>query len=78
VNAAAGTIVINHGKREEGVDASRLAFLDWFSPINFFLRHADISQVRAKGTGEWLLKHPLFIQWESGSKSTLWCHGIRM
>ncbi|KAJ7330372.1 hypothetical protein DFH08DRAFT_639455, partial [Mycena albidolilacea] len=54
----------------------RLAFLDWFSPINFFLRHADISQVRAKGTGEWLLKHPLFIQWESGSKSTLWCHGI--
>ncbi|KAJ7456174.1 hypothetical protein FB451DRAFT_1512596 [Mycena latifolia] len=78
VNAGPGIIVINHGNKEEGMDASRLAFLDWFSPINFFLRHADISRVRAKGTGEWLRKHPLFIQWESGSESTLWCHGIRI
>ncbi|KAJ6487291.1 ankyrin repeat domain-containing protein, partial [Mycena vulgaris] len=51
-------------------------FLDWFSPINFFLRHADISQVRQKGTGGWLLGHPLFKKWQSGSGSTLWCRGI--
>ncbi|KAJ6491214.1 hypothetical protein DFH09DRAFT_1003435, partial [Mycena vulgaris] len=50
--------------------------INWLSPINFFLRQADISRVRAKGTGEWLLKHPLFMQWESGSESTLWCRGI--
>ncbi|KAJ6485270.1 ankyrin repeat-containing domain protein [Mycena vulgaris] len=50
--------------------------INWLSPINFFLRQADISQVRAKGTGEWLLNHPLFMQWESGSERTLWCHGI--
>jgi hypothetical protein len=52
--------------------------LNWLSPINFFLRHADISQVRAKGTCGWLLEHPLFKKWESGSGSTLWCRGIRM
>ncbi|KAJ7019592.1 ankyrin repeat domain-containing protein [Mycena alexandri] len=69
-------IVIQRGGREEGIDITRRAFLDWLSPLNFFLRQADISRVRTKGTGEWLLKHPLFLQWESSSESTLWCHGI--
>ncbi|KAJ7444764.1 hypothetical protein B0H11DRAFT_1619499, partial [Mycena galericulata] len=50
--------------------------LNWLSPINFFLRQADISQMRVKGTGGWLLEDPLFKQWQSGSGSTLWCHGI--
>ncbi|KAJ7887446.1 hypothetical protein B0H13DRAFT_1550065, partial [Mycena leptocephala] len=31
---------------------------------------------RAKGTGGWLLEHPVFKQWESGSGRTLWCRGI--
>ncbi|KAF8146760.1 hypothetical protein K438DRAFT_1627213, partial [Mycena galopus ATCC 62051] len=46
------------------------------SPINFFLRHADISQMRVKGTGGWLLADPVFKKWESNSGSTLWCRGI--
>jgi hypothetical protein len=71
-------MVINHANKEDGLDASRLAFLDWFSPINFFQRHTDISQVRTKGTGGWLLADPVYKKWESGSGSTLWCHGIRM
>ncbi|KAJ7889314.1 hypothetical protein B0H14DRAFT_2336806, partial [Mycena olivaceomarginata] len=50
---------------------------NWLSPINFFLRHADIRQVRQPGTGEWLLVHPHFKAWESASGRTLWCHGIR-
>ncbi|KAJ6542334.1 ankyrin repeat-containing domain protein [Mycena vulgaris] len=50
--------------------------ISWLSPINFFLRQADISQMREKGTGGWLLAHPLFKKWESGSGSTLWCRGI--
>ncbi|KAJ7035270.1 hypothetical protein C8F04DRAFT_955187 [Mycena alexandri] len=50
--------------------------LNWLSPINFFLRHADISQMQTKGTGGWLLEHPRFKKWESGSGSTLWCWGI--
>jgi hypothetical protein len=71
-------IVIHRGDREEGIDITRRDFLDWLSPLNFFPRQQDISQVRAKGTGEWLLADPVFKKWESGSGSTLWCHGIRM
>ncbi|KAJ7303833.1 ankyrin repeat-containing domain protein, partial [Mycena albidolilacea] len=55
----------------------RLDFLDWLSPINFFPRQEDIFRVRQKGTGEWLLVHPHFQEWKSGSRRTLWCRGIR-
>jgi hypothetical protein len=34
--------------------------ISWLSPINFFLRHAEISQLREKGTGGWLLADPVF------------------
>jgi hypothetical protein len=71
--------VINQGtEKEEIKNILRRDFLNWLSPINFFLRQADILQLQAKGTGGWLLEHPVFEQWESGSGRTLWCHGIRM
>ncbi|KAJ7323032.1 ankyrin repeat-containing domain protein [Mycena albidolilacea] len=54
----------------------RTKIIEWLSPINFFLRHADISSERQKNTGGWLLVHPLFKEWESGSERTLWCRGI--
>ncbi|KAJ7018196.1 hypothetical protein C8F04DRAFT_397634, partial [Mycena alexandri] len=54
----------------------RDVILNWLSPINFFLRQADISQMRTKGTGKWLRADPVFKKWESGSGSTLWCRGI--
>ncbi|KAJ7028851.1 hypothetical protein C8F04DRAFT_1398720 [Mycena alexandri] len=54
----------------------RAKITEWLSPINFFLRQADISQSQQKGTGGWLLADPQFQQWESGSGKTLWCHGI--
>ncbi|KAJ7742082.1 ankyrin repeat-containing domain protein [Mycena metata] len=63
---------------DKGVDKEeeRTKIVNWLSPINFFLRHAAISEMREKGTGEWLLKHPLFGEWKSGLGNTLWCHGI--
>jgi hypothetical protein len=64
----------NYGDEEE----ERKKIIDWLSPMNFFLRQADISQMQEKGTGGWLLADPVFKKWESGSGSTLWCHGIRM
>ncbi|KAJ7016332.1 hypothetical protein C8F04DRAFT_1202503 [Mycena alexandri] len=67
-----GPIVNFYGDKEE----ERTKIINWLSPINFFLRHAAISEMREKGTGEWLLKHPLFEKWESGLGNTLWCHGI--
>ncbi|KAJ7440551.1 ankyrin repeat domain-containing protein, partial [Mycena galericulata] len=72
VNAGTGTMHVHYHKEAENRDI----ILNWLSPINFFLRQADILQVREKGTGEWLLADPLFKQWESGSGRTLWCHGI--
>ncbi|KAJ7887644.1 ankyrin repeat-containing domain protein [Mycena olivaceomarginata] len=54
----------------------RARIIDWLSPINFFLRHADISRVRQKDTGGWLLADPRFKRWESDSGRTLWCRGI--
>ncbi|KAJ6524823.1 hypothetical protein B0H19DRAFT_1008166, partial [Mycena capillaripes] len=72
VNAGPGTMHVHyHGEAEK-----REIILNWLSPINFFLRQADISRVRAKGTGGWLLADPVFKKWESGSGSTLWCRGI--
>ncbi|KAJ7024967.1 ankyrin repeat-containing domain protein [Mycena alexandri] len=76
VNVGPVTIVKHHANKEEGMDASRLAFLDWFSPINFFLRHADISQGREKGTGGWLLAANVFQRWKSQAGRTLWCCGM--
>jgi hypothetical protein len=71
-------IVIHHGNREEEIDITHRAFLDWLSPLNFFPRQQEISQMRQPGTGEWLLENPHFKEWNSGSIRTLWCHGIRM
>jgi hypothetical protein len=69
---------INMHKGAEIIFRQRDAILDWLSPINFFLRHTDISQIWEKGTGGWLLEDPVFKKWESSSGSTLWCRGIRM
>jgi hypothetical protein len=74
VNAGSGTMHVHyHGEAEK-----REIILNWLSPINFFLRQADISQEWEKGTGGWLLADPVFIKWESGAGSTLWCRGIHM
>ncbi|KAF8162087.1 hypothetical protein K438DRAFT_2070280, partial [Mycena galopus ATCC 62051] len=49
--------VINHYHGESQINQD---IINWLSPINFFLRQADISELRVRGTGEWLLEHPLF------------------
>jgi hypothetical protein len=56
----------------------RTQIIDWLSPINFFLRQADISRVRQAETGGWLLADVHFQEWKSGSGRTLWCQGIRV
>jgi hypothetical protein len=73
-----GTATVHIQGRAEINTHTRDIIIDWLSPINFFLRHADIKQMRQPGTGESLLEHPCFKQWESGSGKTLWCRGIHM
>ncbi|KAJ6594778.1 hypothetical protein B0H19DRAFT_975013, partial [Mycena capillaripes] len=65
-----------HGSEQQINSTERTQIIEWLSPINFFLRQADILQSQQEGTGEWLLKDPHFQQWESGSGKILWCHGI--
>ncbi|KAJ6532728.1 ankyrin repeat-containing domain protein [Mycena vulgaris] len=50
--------------------------IEWFSPLNFFRRQAEVLGNRQAGTGEWLLETNIFKQWESGTFKTLWCYGI--
>ncbi|KAJ7318937.1 hypothetical protein DFH08DRAFT_1086305 [Mycena albidolilacea] len=69
-------VTINHHGIQPHPAAERTQIIEWLSPINFFLRHADISRARQAGTGGWLLADPLFKKWESGSGRTLWCRGI--
>ncbi|KAJ7706751.1 hypothetical protein B0H17DRAFT_918555, partial [Mycena rosella] len=54
----------------------REKILDWYSPLNFFLRQADIFNAWQPGTGGWLLEADLFTEWKSGSGKILWCRGI--
>lgn len=51
--------------------------LDWLSQNNVWTKHSDVSQNRAPGTGEWILKTPEFRKWLDGTNKTLWCSGAR-
>ncbi|KAF2186397.1 hypothetical protein K469DRAFT_526817, partial [Zopfia rhizophila CBS 207.26] len=54
----------------------RRALTEWLSPLNFFVKQADVLGLRVEGTGQWLLESEQFKSWVSGSKKTLWCSGI--
>ncbi|KAJ7453107.1 hypothetical protein FB451DRAFT_1281706 [Mycena latifolia] len=40
--------------------AEREKIIEWYSPLNFFLRQVDIFSTRQPGTGEWLLNDKKF------------------
>ncbi|KAJ6521461.1 hypothetical protein DFH09DRAFT_1192711 [Mycena vulgaris] len=70
-------IARNQGLIQDCQDsAKRDKIIEWFSPLNFFLRQADIFNTRQPGTGEWLLQDELFKRWRSGAGRTLWCRGM--
>ncbi|KAJ7118114.1 hypothetical protein C8R44DRAFT_189953, partial [Mycena epipterygia] len=56
--------------------AERDQIIEWYSPLNFFLRQADIFNSRQPGTGQWLLEHDAFKKWKDGSGNMIWCHGM--
>ncbi|KAF7334412.1 ANK-REP-REGION domain-containing protein [Mycena venus] len=56
--------------------ADRDTVIEWYSPLNFFLRQADIFSTREPGTGEWLLEDATFKEWRLGGGKTLWCRGM--
>ncbi|KAJ7613773.1 ankyrin repeat-containing domain protein [Mycena polygramma] len=66
------------GKSQEQyhTTAERDKMIEWYSPLNMFLRQADISSKWEPGTGLWLLENMAFRRWKSGTGQTLWCQGI--
>ncbi|KAH7131162.1 hypothetical protein EDB81DRAFT_134285 [Dactylonectria macrodidyma] len=56
-------------------DKETRRIVDWISPVNFWLKQVDVSRQRQPGTGQWLLDHPDFLEWEEGIKESLWCRG---
>ncbi|KAJ7266737.1 hypothetical protein C8J57DRAFT_376911 [Mycena rebaudengoi] len=60
----------------EHAAAERKKIIEWMSPLNFFLRHDNISRARQVGTGVWLLEDTRFKDWTSRTGSTLWCYGM--
>jgi hypothetical protein len=59
------------------IAALRKKIIEWFSPLNFFLRQADLLGTRQPGTGGWILETALFKKWKSGAVNTVWCRGMR-
>ncbi|KAJ6531019.1 ankyrin repeat-containing domain protein [Mycena capillaripes] len=57
-------------------ELERDKILDWFSPINSFLRQADISSMQQSGTGTWLLQNDKIKLWKLGKQRTVWCRGM--
>jgi ankyrin repeat domain-containing protein 50 len=56
----------------------RLELLKWASDIPYQDNHNFARKGHTPGTGDWLLNHPRYLQWNSSEKSIiLWLHGIR-
>ncbi|KAJ7450804.1 ankyrin repeat-containing domain protein [Mycena latifolia] len=56
--------------------AKRSEIIEWFSPLNFFPRQADVTSTRQPGTGLWLLESDVFKRWELEPEKALWCRGM--
>ncbi|KAJ7453091.1 hypothetical protein FB451DRAFT_1185350 [Mycena latifolia] len=63
-------------RNQEHYHEQREQIVEWFSPLNFFLRQADILSTRQSGTGEWFLEEELFRKWKSGAGEILWARGM--
>ncbi|KAJ7762425.1 ankyrin repeat-containing domain protein [Mycena maculata] len=66
------------GRNQERYHTSveRDTIIEWYSPLNFFLRQADIFSTRQPGTGIWLLEADSFEEWKSSTGGILWCQGM--
>ncbi|KAK7038307.1 hypothetical protein R3P38DRAFT_2905549, partial [Favolaschia claudopus] len=65
----------NQERNQHSSERDRI--IEWFSPLNFFPRQADVLKSRQPGTGEWFLQDNLIKDWKSKAGKTVWCRGIR-
>ncbi|RNJ52610.1 hypothetical protein D7B24_003165 [Verticillium nonalfalfae] len=48
----------------------------WLRPPDPSINFNEAKKVRQEGAGAWLLDHPVFQSWTSGSRRHLWLHGL--
>ncbi|EFY96510.1 Pfs, NACHT and Ankyrin domain protein [Metarhizium robertsii ARSEF 23] len=48
----------------------------WFCPPDSSTNANHARKLRHEGTGAWLLKNPVFQEWQSGSRRHLWLNGL--
>lgn len=54
----------------------RLRILNWISEVLYTKHHKTVSDQRTEATGEWLLGHDRYKEWQDESSSMiLWLHG---
>lgn len=63
---------------EDSLDSRlRLQVLDRLTDVRYIRHHKEKAKGLLKGSGEWLLEKPEFLDWmKSSSSSILWLHGI--
>ncbi|RDW79331.1 uncharacterized protein DSM5745_06183 [Aspergillus mulundensis] len=58
-------------------ESDRIEMLEWISPVPFGKHHDGVSEDRTPGTGDWLLNHQDFRNWERSNSSLLfWLQGL--
>lgn len=69
---------INEAMQQALEDKKLSELLHWLSPTPIALHHRAVADKRLPGSGQWLMDHQLFQQWESSSESSvLVLHGVR-
>ncbi|KAJ0419784.1 ankyrin repeat-containing domain protein [Aspergillus carlsbadensis] len=57
-------------------ESDRIEMLEWISPVPFGKHHDGVSEDRTPGTGDWLLTHGDYRNWETKNSSLLfWLQG---
>ncbi|KAF7343630.1 Ankyrin [Mycena sanguinolenta] len=67
---------IAHNQEQHFTAAERDAIIEWYSPLNFFVRQADVFRLHQPGTGQWFLRIEAFRDWKNGNGKVLWCRGM--
>ncbi|KAI0528187.1 hypothetical protein F5B22DRAFT_584049 [Xylaria bambusicola] len=58
-------------------DRERIEAMQWISHVPYESDFNNVKATRLKGTCDWLLTHPRYVQWtQSACSKTLWLHGI--
>lgn len=57
-------------------DETKLAILNWLSPLDYSTQHGDHLQVRQEGSGDWFFRSAEFQEWVKDKNQMLFCPGM--